>query len=484
MRQAIHILKKDVRHLWPAILVVEALTALFAYAGAVNPGVMAQGPDTLPTLITVAVVLGWWYLIAAVIHQEVLPGHQQFWVTRPYSWKSLVAARSLFILTFINVPKMVADCLILEGQGFHASSYWLNLLASQALFTALCLLPFAVLAAVTANLRQFILVVVLAWLALFLPFIVRSLVVPVFETFSPVGGAWMAQMIAIAIVLPASVLILLWQYSRRRTVVARMMAIGTITLLLGVPHLLPLGKLISLEIRLVGSAAEASSIGIELGSRKEDPMSRSSESGPPGTTQIDFPLVISGLAGGRDLYISDLTVEITGRDGKVSRASGRIFEEEDGYLERIHVDSDFLEQVKEEQVDVRTSAYFAVLGYPQTTYIEPGKKGTMVPGFGICRFVQERDRYAVACITPFRRSPLFAKKLLYEVEHFDFIEPGSYSPFPAEPGISPLIETLQSTGGIRSPITPRIVTEALLSHSRREFELNGLRLEDYRGWRE
>src|SRR5256885_7885270 len=54
------------------------------------------------TLVMILLPLAWWTLIARVIHDEVLPGDNQFWITRPYSWKSLLGAKALFILAFIR----------------------------------------------------------------------------------------------------------------------------------------------------------------------------------------------------------------------------------------------------------------------------------------------------------------------------------------------------------------------------------------------
>jgi hypothetical protein len=483
MRQAIHIFTKDVRHLWPAILAVEILTALFAYVGAASFGVNWQTLNLFPILTQLLMAVGWWYLIAAAIHEEVLPGHHQFWVTRPYSRKSLIAARALFIVAFINVPKMAADCVILEIQGFHAASYWSNLIASQVLLMALWLLPFAALAAITANLRQFILAVLLVWLVIFPPIAIRSPLVSAFDSQMPIGGGWISMLIVIAIVLLSSVLVLFWQYSRRRTAVARMMAIVAMTFVLGIPHLLPMGKLRALEMRLAGSAVAASAIRVELDSDREEPMTRSS-GGPPGTIPIDIPLVVSELAEGTDLYVSDVQVEIAGRDGKLFPAKGTISQRDGDYWERINVHSDFLELVKGEEVDVRTSAYFAVLGDPQTTYIEPGKRGTMIPGFGLCRFVREHDQFAMACYTPFRRSRLYSKIILLDGPQFDYIAPGSYSLFPAEAVIGPLVVADRGNGSVSGRVRPRVVTATLLSHSLERFELRGLRLDDYLVWKE
>lgn len=73
MRQVLHIFKKDVRCFRYEILVILAMTALFAFLGAHSqPAVTqySQGVDELNVLYHLFLPLAWWYLIAAVIHEE------------------------------------------------------------------------------------------------------------------------------------------------------------------------------------------------------------------------------------------------------------------------------------------------------------------------------------------------------------------------------------------------------------------------------
>jgi hypothetical protein len=87
MRQALHIFKKDVRYLWYEIAITLALVVMFV------------GFRWIEFILPIA----WCYLAARVIYAEPLPGDRVFWITRPYAWKSLLAAKALFILTFVNL---------------------------------------------------------------------------------------------------------------------------------------------------------------------------------------------------------------------------------------------------------------------------------------------------------------------------------------------------------------------------------------------
>ena len=489
MKQAIHIFKKDARHLWPAILAVLALAALYAYAGALSfPAVtqLSSALDRSNSLIQLAMPLGWWYLIAATIHEEALPGFQQFWLTRPYSWKSLLLAKALFIIAFVNLPKLLADCVILQVHGFHASSYWPNLIGSQILFTAVWVLPFAALAAVTRDLRQFSLAVIIGIISIALaPLILSSSGLSPFLSGYWVGFTWIQDFILIGIVLMASLLILFWQYSHRRTAVTRMIGIGAVVLVIGSSQLLPMRALMAMQVRWSDSRLDASQIQISLDPNRKQPTNVTTGE-HVGAIQINIPILVTSLEQDRELFCDDLAVEIEGLDGKVSRVPGRIVQDDDGFWQRIFVEPPIFQKLKAEPVTLRSSAYFTLLGDKSTMRIEPQERATEVPGLGMCQLSRRAESFAMACYSPFRMPYRFAKVFLhYPGNAIDqYIEPGSYLPYPAQAGISPLVVSVRSSGSFGSNSSANamgatIITEAPLAHCRRDFELRGLRLIDY-----
>ena len=97
-----------------------------------------------------------WVLIARLIHAEALPGTRQFWLTRPYSRGSLLAAKMLFLLIFINLPKLVADAMIVHRFRYSLSAALPGLLWSQVLLFGLFVLPLAALAALTSSTAQLV----------------------------------------------------------------------------------------------------------------------------------------------------------------------------------------------------------------------------------------------------------------------------------------------------------------------------------------
>src|ERR1700689_3380304 len=130
MRQALHIFNKDVRHLRWEITLVLAMTAVFASSDIAANQKLATDQDQLPKVL---LSLSWLYLIGRVIHAEALPGNKQFWLTRPYSRESLFAAKVLFLLTFITLPMMVSDCVILGMSGLSPTEHLSGLLWEQVL---------------------------------------------------------------------------------------------------------------------------------------------------------------------------------------------------------------------------------------------------------------------------------------------------------------------------------------------------------------
>jgi len=75
--------------------------------------------ETLPLLLA---PLACWVLAVTLIHEERLIGDEQYWLTRPYTWKDLVAAKALFLVVFVNVPLFVCQSRRWRRPGFRLGS--------------------------------------------------------------------------------------------------------------------------------------------------------------------------------------------------------------------------------------------------------------------------------------------------------------------------------------------------------------------------
>src|SRR5262249_1505782 len=123
MRQAWHIFKKDVRYLWLEIGFFLLMSALFALVVSGLAGFESFNLGFVATAV---------YLISRVVHAESIPGANQFWITRPYHWGSLLGAKLLFLFIFVSVPVSAAKFIALVVvMGFPIGSVLPGLVWSQ-----------------------------------------------------------------------------------------------------------------------------------------------------------------------------------------------------------------------------------------------------------------------------------------------------------------------------------------------------------------
>jgi hypothetical protein len=172
MKQILHILAKDARHLWIEILLSIAVVVAFALAcpaswrAAVEfRGLSPEGrysPYEMQLFVRILELLvptSWWLLISNLIHDDRLVGDRQFWLTRPYEWKKLLAAKLLFLFVFLYLPLFIAQCALLTVAGFSPLSYLPGLLFNLCLISGFLVLPLVAIAAVTSNFARMTLVI-------------------------------------------------------------------------------------------------------------------------------------------------------------------------------------------------------------------------------------------------------------------------------------------------------------------------------------
>ena len=212
MVQTLHILRKDIRRFRYELCVVGALTGAFAWSQAAAD--MPGQPQFSRAAILAGfggffLVLAWWFLVSQLIHEESLAGDRQFWVTRPYSWRHLLAAKLLFVIVFVNIPLLAAQLAILAATGYPALASIPRLLWMQFASAAVFVVPAIALGTVTRNLAQFVLAVLcglLAW------YIALAILLPAFDM-----RAWPDHAAALCVTCAGAALVIGWQFSRRST---------------------------------------------------------------------------------------------------------------------------------------------------------------------------------------------------------------------------------------------------------------------------
>jgi hypothetical protein len=155
MSQIFHIFRKDVRHHWMEILLCQAALVAYCWDEVSHWGEgISYRPKIQSIVIVVLLPLTWGFLVFRVVQSETLVGDRQFWITRPYEWKRLLAEKILFVLVFLSCPLLIAGAALLIKAGFSPWPHMLGLLWMQLVMIELPMLPLMALAAVTRNLAQ------------------------------------------------------------------------------------------------------------------------------------------------------------------------------------------------------------------------------------------------------------------------------------------------------------------------------------------
>ena len=132
------IVRKDMRHLWPHILIFAGLLAVGAVTDPTYTDI--AGSAALSVVWSVALV-ACWNLTIAVIHEEGLVGDRQFWLTQPYSRARLLMAKALFLVLSVNLPVFLMQWAVLVAVGIPPLQELPALLWRQLFITALESLP-------------------------------------------------------------------------------------------------------------------------------------------------------------------------------------------------------------------------------------------------------------------------------------------------------------------------------------------------------
>jgi hypothetical protein len=256
MTQILHIFRKDARQFWPEIAVSVAITAALVWFYPLRwttlPAMSVKGSANLTLLGNVLaglVITSWALLISRSIHAESLVGDRQFWLTRPYGWKKLLAAKALFVAAFIVAPLLAMQCAVLLRAGLNPLASVGGIAFNLVLIVGILLAPMMAVAAVTADFVQMALslvaVVALAVARVAAPQIHRTTPTPPwlltrlylmygipFLPYPGQPGAGRHLQLTIALLLLAvSAAAILIQYARRRTTVARIILLAPVAAL-------------------------------------------------------------------------------------------------------------------------------------------------------------------------------------------------------------------------------------------------------------
>jgi hypothetical protein len=490
MCQALHIFRKDVRKLWWEIVIVLAVATGYTLLACSREYAQVAGfIETLTSLLGLA----WVSLTVLDIQDESLVGDRQFWLTRPYAWKSLLAAKAVFIVTFVNLLLLVSDCVILISYGFSPTAHVAGLLWKQVRVTIL-VLPVAALAVVTETFVQAALVVLgtaaaMATLASFTT-----------TTANPLWGIdWIPETLQSALWLSASLAVLLWQYRRRATAWPRIIFACAILL---TPLIPGSGKFAyTIQSHFPPAAPAYSSVALAF---DPGPRGRLGKWGPQGTVSFLLPVQIAGLEAGADLQSDGFNLSIQSPGGDSwqsgwtatppgSRNFGLNCESPRGpCFAAVYAAARFA-KYPAAPVRLRLSMALTVFVPERTVTVRPSQDWFHGPDAANCRIVylgpssdRALDKY-LECVGALRKAP---RVVVYTTDPNRaafryFTTAATYSPYPADVTFFPVFRFFsRDTGQTIDPLQPELkfVTQRPVAHFIREIDIPVIRLSQYAAW--
>ncbi len=274
-------------------------------------------------------------LAASTVHQDAIPGVDQDWLIRPLKRSHLLLAKLAFLAVTVSIPMFAANLVDARASGFPMLSAFETVLFKELFVFACFVVPVMAVASTTRNMTELVvvgaaLVVVFASSLSMSAFFFGADWCPTCNS----GVSWLQHVLQHFGVLIGAGTILGLQFYRRRTAVARTLAIvGAVCLVF---FQLPWNVAFAVQDRITGSDGNVNRImvGIDeatssdptstaeaLGTRQSPPLQALGRAGEAmqyfrqrarpdtATVAIDLPLRTVGAASD-ELVLADRT-EIT-----------------------------------------------------------------------------------------------------------------------------------------------------------------------------
>jgi hypothetical protein len=212
----LHILAKDLRRHWIEIALYLLACTAWVWQTA-HPSSWMWIPER--DLVPILPFLLWFILTVRVVQGESLVGDREFWMTRPYRWGHLMAAKAIFLVLCLNLPMSVSEVALIHAADLPLSwSLVPGLLFLQIMLAFFFTFPAAALASITESFVQWGLAVVgIAVFYMMVSWIPWDKLPPGLE-----GGENVSSVLGMALIAPALAFVLLWQFARRRVWPARL----------------------------------------------------------------------------------------------------------------------------------------------------------------------------------------------------------------------------------------------------------------------
>lgn len=386
--QILHIFKNDVRHFWREIVLLVAIVITYGWHTASHSQesdsfFVGAGNSFSTGILSLLMFVSFIFLILRVVHAECPVGDRQFWVTRPYDWRKLLAAKVLFGFAFVNVPLFILQVFLLWRAGFWPPKYFAGLLGLQVLWIAFVFLPAATLAVVTSGIGQF----VLTALGVLLYFIAFGALTSKIPNMGVEGAASIPGSLNYIAFYAAFLAVVLWQYARRGTVRSRL---GLLGLAIAVPILFAITPYRTIIAHIYPARAAGQAFPVQLAFDPAKPASLNGDYPEKNKVHIRLPLLVSGLAEGWMVSENGRRESIEAPGGlrwesEWEHGSGSLLAYRPHSSEIITIDKDFYERVK--SVPVKIHIAFALAPARATKVVHVVSAASFgLPGDGRCAF--------------------------------------------------------------------------------------------------
>jgi len=400
MNQILHIFAKDSRRFWAEIFLSVVITAAFAWFYPLqwvgpdhvhraigNQGVVGYEMQAMGYILRVLVPISWGLLIVRVVLAESLVGDRQSWLTRPYQWPKLLAAKLLFLLAYIYVPIFIAQCALLAETGFHPFAYIPGLLYNLLLLTILFVLPLFALSTVTSTFAQMMLILLEVFLGVSaLEFAVQRYLP---RHFNGIQGTSYSTPGLLIVGFSLCAVVVVLQYVLRRAVLAR-------ALLFGIPALLILCSPLSAHFEQQYSHIDASypaaaTPPVQLAYRPLDPgLSEIETYSDNGDVVIHASLEGSGVAPGTVLVPDAVKLEAEAPNGFrwasnwQNTVAPRFYAGAEGSDAAVTMPHAIYDQLKAMPLTIHVTFALTQARATSVTQIPLPRNDFSVPGFGVC----------------------------------------------------------------------------------------------------
>ena len=395
----LHILKKDMRILWPYALGVALTDLAAAILQAMIEAFQLRADAEILTaflwaLNIIALVFDF-ALIAMVVQLDPLPGTRQDWLARPIRRRDMMLAKLLFVMFFVQAPLLAADTLHGLAVGFPFGQSLAAASARNLYLFGLWTLPVLAIAAVTGNIKQ--------TLGLGLAASVGGLAVAhtilelyaLFNVTPDTGHTMTSFVLQMGVLLAGAAAVIGLQYFRRATGHARLVLSLAAILAMAAYFLLPQDMAYAIEGRFSPSPGHDLSLAFAPSAAKfsvadSATLAAGSENLIERSAVVALPLAVAGLPSRLTLVGGHVQATLTAPDGNSIKLEVDDFalqmrhRPETVYYQMLRVPGGFFDAHRGQSMRV-TLDYDLAIHRPQGTYEMAAEGGTLViPRVGRC----------------------------------------------------------------------------------------------------